>query len=1203
MSIHKTSDARTPRLTQLTAFKLARVSFLLLGVITSLTLAACKNPLVQDASTLSSKDQPVGSTSYRPMSLTNSTIVATGPVTSDGVSASVVLVTLKDADGVAITGVTPTFSATDTQMLNIYGACAVTNNAGQSTCTLKSTYGETKLITLRSPAVLAGNSVEFQDALSGITNSSISATSSITADGVSLSAISLTLKDGSNNPFAETPILAVSGTGNTLNCATTNRGTGVTLCTLKSTKAETKTITIVSPSGIGGLSTSSTFVAGAVSTATSTVSTTSGHTADNTDTATVTVTLKDIYSNPISTTPTLTVTGTGNTFSCGASIAATGVATCTVSTTKAEIKSIAVATPAALSSLTSVSSTFVAGAASSVATTLSAVAGSPVADTIETATITVTLLDVYSNVIGGITPTLSITGSANTSSCTSSNATTGVSTCTLTSTAAEVKTISISSPTGLTSLTDTKTFVAGAATANSTISAAGTPNANGTDLATATVTLKDAYSNLVSGITPTLAATGSGNTVNACSSSSASGISTCTLTSTIAEAKAITLLTPATATATSSATANFTPVVTSITPRAGLSTGGTTITLTGQGFKNGNTVKINGVACSSSGYTNATTMTCVTPVLAGVNGTYDLTVTTSDGNIGTLSKSFVYVGAPMVWLKADALTGLNSGDPVASWTDSSASANHAIQANAAKKPLWISNALNGQPVIRMDGTDDELDFTSSMTTIRTVFAVFKHATGVQEYALILGSTATYYDFNGGMDSSLFSTPYASSYLLNGSTYMNGLSMNPINILKPKNYSLLSMVTTGNMRANTIGAQWTLAGRYWNGDFAEFIIYNTALSTADRQAVESYLQAKYALPSAANSTFTVAGTPLSNNSDLATVTVTQLKDSQGNALPISSPTVAVTGTNNTVSAATTDGSGGWTFTVKSSSAEGKRISLNNTYFGNANFVPVSGMISTMSSMQLWFKADAISGLANGASVSSWPDSSGKGHDTFQGNSAIQPTLTSSDALANNQPTVTFGAGSTCLTGSTGNALTGLTTPSIFVVAKPTNTLKGGSQELISFSTLGSGDQPWNTSGMSVSMGANRSWFNTNNAGTYRYAGYGGTVGETGGYYWSMPNNAFYILTALASGGTGVIYAGGGNTETGEGAWIASVSPSAFNLGNMAPSCGSVLGNNVAFEGNIAEVIMYNTRLSNTDRKAVECYLKAKYNSTLFYTSCP
>jgi hypothetical protein len=59
-----------------------------------------------------------------------------------------------------------------------------------------------------------------------------------------------------------------------------------------------------------------------------------------------------------------------------------------------------------------------------------------------------------------------------------------------------------------------------------------------------TVTIKDAQSNAISGITPTFSMSGTLNTLIACSTTDVTGISTCGVTSTKAEAKSVQLLTP-----------------------------------------------------------------------------------------------------------------------------------------------------------------------------------------------------------------------------------------------------------------------------------------------------------------------------------------------------------------------------------------------------------------------------------------------------------------------------------------------------------------------------------------------------------------------------------------------------------------------------------------------------------------------------------
>src|SRR5215216_1608650 len=70
---------------------------------------------------------------------------------------------------------------------------------------------------------------------------------------------------------------------------------------------------------------------------------------------------------------------------------------------------------------------------------------------------------------------------------------------------------------------------------------------------------------------------------------------------------------------------------------------------------------------------------------------------------------------PTVWLKADAVNGLNAqGNPNALpannaqlpfWGDSSGnSGRNATQSNVAQQPRFITNTVNGKPVVRFDGS-------------------------------------------------------------------------------------------------------------------------------------------------------------------------------------------------------------------------------------------------------------------------------------------------------------------------------------------------------------------------------------------------------------------------------------------------------------------------------------------------------------------
>src|SRR5207245_2868198 len=238
---------------------------------------------------------------------------------------------------------------TDTGSTNVYGACAATNASGVSTCTLASTKAEVKTLSIATP-------VERKSGVEGLTagpaagaNSTITGTSPVVANGVATSTVTITLMDASSNPVAGvTPILSATDTGSTNvygACAATN-ASGVSTCTLASTKAEIKTLSIATPVVQGGGTV--TFTAGSAAAANSTITGTSPVVANGVATSAVTITLKDALSNPGSgVAPGFSATDTGSTNVYGACSAtnASGASTCTLASTKAEIKTLSIATP------------------------------------------------------------------------------------------------------------------------------------------------------------------------------------------------------------------------------------------------------------------------------------------------------------------------------------------------------------------------------------------------------------------------------------------------------------------------------------------------------------------------------------------------------------------------------------------------------------------------------------------------------------------------------------------------------------------------------------------------------------------------------------------------------------------------------------------------------------------------------------------
>ena len=224
------------------------------------------------------------------------------------------------------------------------------------------------------------------------------------------------------------------------------------------------------------------------------------------------------------------------------------------------------------------------------------------------------------------------------------------------------------------------------------------------------------------------------------------------------------------------------------------------------------------------------------------------------------------VSGLVVWLAADEIVGLNDGDPVATWSDLSGSGNDATE--ATNQPTYQTNEINGLPVVRFDGTNDKLAITDNATidiTTCTIFVVAKvTGVGVQGCFLVNknydGSTLPYSlavrgdavntagmaSFSAGWHSSGITTDVRSDGLFHifagshdGATlkyFIDGVLDDSAAWAAnfPSNNQPLYIATYFN------DAEFT------NGDFAEILVYNSAISGGDFASVQNYLADKYAL---------------------------------------------------------------------------------------------------------------------------------------------------------------------------------------------------------------------------------------------------------------------------------------------------------------------------------------------------------------------
>ncbi len=86
------------------------------------------------------------------------------------------------------------------------------------------------------------------------------------------------------------------------------------------------------------------------------------------------------------------------------------------------------------------------------------------------------------------------------------------------------------------------------------------------------------------------------------------------------------------------------PTVTSVSPNAGDTAGGTAVTITGTGFASVSGVTFGGVAATSVVTASATSVTCTTPAHAA--GPVTVVVTNGDAQTGTLASAYAYAVPP-----------------------------------------------------------------------------------------------------------------------------------------------------------------------------------------------------------------------------------------------------------------------------------------------------------------------------------------------------------------------------------------------------------------------------------------------------------------------------------------------------------------------------------------------------------------------------
>ena len=228
-------------------------------------------------------------------------------------------------------------------------------------------------------------------------------------------------------------------------------------------------------------------------------------------------------------------------------------------------------------------------------------------------------------------------------------------------------------------------------------------------------------------------------------------------------------------------TGGATPTLTQITPPAGSTAGGTTVTLTGTNLTGATAVSFGGTAASSFTVNNATTITATTPVHAA--GAVNVVATTSNGT-ATLTNGYTYaLPAPTAGAVSATVAANSSANPITlslgggaatSVTVSSAASHGTATASGTSITYTPTAGYSGPDSFTYTATNASGTSSPGMVSI-TVSAptlVLSPASG----ALAGGSTGSAYSHT--ISASGGTAPY--SYAITAGSLPAGLSLNTAN---------------------------------------------------------------------------------------------------------------------------------------------------------------------------------------------------------------------------------------------------------------------------------------------------------------------------------------------------------------------------------------------------------------------------------------
>jgi hypothetical protein len=561
-------------------------------------------------------------------------------------------------------------------------------------------------------------------------------------------------------------------------------------------------------------------------------------------------------------------------------------------------------------------------------------------------------------------------------------------------------------------------------------------------------------------------------------------------------------------------------------------------------------------------------------------------------------------------LDASALTGLNDGDTVTTWTDVSGTVPANSTVSYGGTPIYKVGVLNGQPVVRFDNAssfttaDLSLQFPSAATVfvVTTInndnqYTLVKANPNVDEWWRYDNGNSYPAVFRGNRLEGYCTMPMSGSHLFAITSSASAWEMSINGTSKG--------VADGNFNAGgalMIGNH-TQSDRALNGDIAEILIYDSVLSASDADLVGAYLAGKYGLTTNYGLPPTVSGyTPSVNGT---TVPASNLVLTFSEPIAIGTGNITIRNTDSSpdpdVVIDVTDTNqvsiSGAALTINPTSDlvldKNYAVLIDAGAIKDLSEVPFAGILDVTwnftivapvapppsppvtSGMIVWLPADGVNAndstevrfAGSDAFVKQWKDLSGNANNANQTTEGDQPMYIASGL--GGKPVVRFNGGSSKMT------LADLsssfpTAACIFAVIMPNN------DNMYSAFGNRNNDERW--------MGGD--WSEVT-PGAFR-----GGRADFSGSYSLMPTTGSHIF-AYESDSSAYKFLLNGNLIGTASADYNSGSGQTWGIGYNG------IGNGAELNGDIAELILYNRVLTADEADLVGGYLTVKYGLTTSY----